>query len=53
MKKMAFVVGLAAGMAAASAVLTSMYPDVSRRLARDTRRVMRSGRKMAGGMFGN
>ena len=53
MKKMAFVVGLAAGMAAAGAVLTSMYPDVSRRLMRDTRKAVRGGRKMFGGMFGD
>lgn len=53
MKTISFITGVAAGMAAAAAV-TVMCPDVPQRMARDSRRVLRKGRRMAhqlGGMF--
>lgn len=43
MKGLVFVAGAAVGMAAAAAAITSMYPDVSRRMARDGRRMVRMG----------
>jgi len=54
MKTVTFITGVAAGMAVATAALTSMYPDVPRRMARDSRRALRKGRRVAhriGGMF--
>ncbi len=48
------ITGLAAGMAIATVAVTSMYPDVSRRMMRDSRRAIKNGRRMVnriGGMF--
>ena len=47
MKVVTFITGVAAGMAVATAALTSMYPDVPRRMARDSRRALRNGKRMA------
>lgn len=38
--------GLAAGMAIAGMAITSMYPDVSRRMMRDGRRAFRGGKRI-------
>jgi len=43
--------GIAAGMVMAGAVLSTAYPDVPRRMRRDARRAMRSGKRMMCGMF--
>ena len=54
MKAITFVAGIAAGMAVATAALTSMYPDVPRRMMRDSRRMLRCGKRAAerlGGIF--
>ena len=54
MKTVTFITGLAAGMAVATAAVTAMYPDVSRRMARDSRKAWKKGKKMAcrvGSMF--
>lgn len=51
MKKVPFIIGTAAGFVVATAALTSMYPDVSRRMVRDTKRLMRSGRRMVNGIL--
>ncbi len=45
MKAITFVAGIAAGMAMAAAAVTAMYPDVPRRVVRDSRRIMRSGKR--------
>lgn len=47
MKTITFVAGLAAGMAVATAAVTAMYPDVSRRLLRDSKKMWRNGKKTA------
>jgi len=41
MKAATFVIGIAAGMAMATAGVIAMYPDVSRRMMRDSRRALR------------
>ena len=51
MKTVTFITGIAAGMAVATAALTTMYPDVPRRMARDSKRMMRTGKRMVNGMF--
>ena len=52
MKAATFVIGIAAGMAMATAGVIAMYPDVSRRMMRDSRRALRCGRR-AVGQIGN
>ena len=52
MKAATFVIGIAAGMAMATAGGIAMYPDVSRRMMRDSRRALRCGRR-AVGQIGN
>ncbi len=47
MKTITFVAGLAAGMAVATAAVTAMYPDVSRRLLRDSKKMWRNGKRTA------
>lgn len=51
MRTMTFITGIAAGIAVSAAALSSMYPDVPRRMARDTKRVMRTGRRMVNGII--
>ncbi|MBR3297688.1 MAG: hypothetical protein IKI64_00640 [Clostridia bacterium] len=46
MKLFGFTAGLALGMAAAAAGVCSMYPDIPRRVKRDTKHMMRSAKKM-------
>ena len=46
-----FVVGLAAGMSVAAAAITSMYPDVSRRMLRDGKKMCRCGKRAIEHMF--
>ena len=43
MKTVAFAAGLAAGMAAAA--VCAMYPDVSRRAVRDSKRMIKTGKR--------
>jgi hypothetical protein len=47
MKAITFVAGIAAGMAVTTAAVTAMYPDVSRRLLRDSKKMWRNGRRTA------
>lgn len=51
MKAFPVMLGMAAGMAAGYMVVTSMYPDVARRVMRDSRRAVRCGRRMVNGVF--
>ena len=51
MKAFPIVIGMAAGMAAGYMAVTAMYPDVGRRVMRDSRRAVRCGRRMVNGMF--
>lgn len=46
MKVFGFVSGLAVGMAAATAATMAMYPELGRRMKRDTKRLMHSCKKM-------
>ena len=48
MKAATFVIGIAAGMALATAGVIAMYPDVSRRMMRDSKRALRCGKRAAG-----
>ncbi|MCE5235923.1 MAG: hypothetical protein ABFC62_07420 [Clostridiaceae bacterium] len=52
MKAVPLVIGMAAGVAIASAALMSMYPDVSRRMMRDSKRAARCTRRAVGRMLG-
>ncbi len=52
MKGWVFVGGIAAGMAMATAALTGMYPDITRRMARDGKRVVKCGKKAASQISG-
>ncbi len=45
MKAVPLVIGMAAGITIASAALMSMYPDVSRRMVRDSKRAARCTRR--------
>lgn len=45
MKAVPIVIGLAAGITFASAAILSMYPDVSRRMMRDSRRAAKCTRR--------
>lgn len=51
MGKIMFIAGAAAGMAVTAAAMTTMYPDFSRRMARDGRRMYRSGKRAVTKMF--
>ena len=46
-----FMVGVVAGAAAGYMAVTAMYPDVARRMLRDSSRAMRSGKRMVSNMF--
>lgn len=46
MKVAGFVSGMAIGMAAAAAAVSAMYPDVPKRMRRDSKHVWRSVSKM-------
>ena len=55
MKAVTFLAGLAAGAVVATAAVTAMYPDVSRRMIRDSKHALRCGKRAMGrigGMFG-
>lgn len=45
MKALPIVIGVAAGLTIASAALMSMYPDVPRRMARDSKKAVRCTRR--------
>jgi hypothetical protein len=45
MKAVPLVIGMAAGITIASAALMSMYPDVSRRMVRDSKKAARCTRR--------
>ena len=45
MKTLPLMIGMAAGMAVAAAAVCAMYPDVSRRMMRDGKRLVRCGRR--------
>ncbi|MEG1559562.1 MAG: hypothetical protein RRY79_02445 [Clostridia bacterium] len=47
MKIGAMILGLAAGVAVATATISVMYPDVSRRMLRDGKRAMKDGKRIA------
>lgn len=51
MKVVPLVIGVAAGVTLASAALMSMYPDVSRRMLRDSRRAARCTQRKLNHMF--
>ncbi len=51
MRTLTFVIGVAAGMTVAAAALTSMYPDISRRMMRDGRKMCRYGKRAIENMF--
>lgn len=51
MKVFPFMIGVVAGAAAGYMAVTAMYPDVARRMVRDSRRALRCGRRMVNGMF--
>ncbi len=46
MKALSMGLGMVAGAALAVTAITSMYPDVPRRMKRDGRRVVQMGRRM-------
>lgn len=50
MKVGSVVTGMAAGMAIAATAITVMYPDVYRRMMRDSKRVLKSGKKLIKGI---
>ncbi|MCL2672728.1 MAG: hypothetical protein FWF10_11985 [Clostridiales bacterium] len=52
MKTLALGIGLLAGAAVAVSVVSSVYPDIPRRIARDSRRWMR-GAKRTVSQFGH
>lgn len=45
MKSMVFAAGIATGMVAAAAAVCAMYPDVSRRAVRDSKRIVKTGKR--------
>ncbi|HWS29356.1 MAG TPA: hypothetical protein VN512_04495 [Clostridia bacterium] len=51
MKAVPLVIGMAAGITIASAALMSMYPDVSRRMLRDSRKAARCTKRAVGRVF--
>ncbi len=46
MKVIGFVSGIAIGMAAAAAAVCTVYPDIPKRMKRDTKHVFRSMKKV-------
>lgn len=48
MKTATLMLGMAAGMAMAAAGLIAMYPDVSRRMVRDSKRALKCGKRAMG-----
>ncbi len=48
MKTMAVGFGMLAGAALAVTAMTSMYPDLPRRMKRDGKRVVQAGKRMCG-----
>lgn len=44
--KVSTVVGTIAGMAAATAAISIIYPDVSRRMLRDSKKMLKKGKKL-------
>lgn len=51
MKAFPIMLGVMAGAAAGYMAVTAMYPDVARRMVRDSRRAVRYGKRMVNGMF--
>ncbi len=51
MRTLPFIIGVAAGMTLAAAAVSSMYPDIPRRMMRDGRKMCRCGRKAIENMF--
>lgn len=50
MKPLAMGIGMVAGAALAVTAITSMYPDVPRRMLRDGKRAFRAGKRMMSNM---
>ena len=48
MKAATLMIGIAAGMAMATASVIAMYTDVSRRMMRDSKRALRCGKRAMG-----
>ena len=46
MKVFGFTAGMALGMAAAAAGVAAMYPDVPKRVKRDSKHLMRTAKKI-------
>ena len=46
MKPLAMGIGMVAGAALAVTAITSIYPDVPRRMVRDGKRAFRAGKRM-------
>jgi len=46
MKSLAMGLGMVAGAALAVTAITSIYPDVPRRMVRDGKRALRTGKRM-------
>lgn len=46
MKGVSFMVGMAAGIAVTAAAVTSCYPDIPRRMMRDSKRAFIMGKKL-------
>lgn len=47
MKGTTFITGIAAGMVVAAAAIGTMYPDITRRMVRDGKKMFRGGRRSA------
>ena len=45
MKTLPLIIGMVAGMTVAGAAVCAMYPDVSRRMLRDGKRLVRTGKR--------
>ncbi len=50
MRTGSLLTGVAAGMTIAAAAITVMYPDVYRRMKRDSRRAVKNGKRFIGRM---
>ncbi len=46
MKGVSFIAGMVAGIALSAATVTSCYPDIPRRMMRDSKRAFMLGKKM-------
>ncbi|MDO5112442.1 MAG: hypothetical protein Q4E65_09060 [Clostridia bacterium] len=51
MKTLPFIIGIAAGITVAAAAVTSLYPDVPRRMMRDGKKMCRCGMRAMQSMF--